>query len=257
MGDMRLWRPLFIFAGLWFLIGMLPSWLFLRERDRDVTAQGNIVVTAVRQVGRTIVNAGQFKHLTIFLIAFFVYGLGVQTIINFASIIAADFGIEGQALFLFVLQLTVVAGVTAIATGFFQDKIGAKRTVLIYLVVWLAATGGLILISSLKSKPEWAFWVVGNGIGMGLGGIGTASRSMVAQFAPRQRAAEFFGLWGLSYKLAGAVGVLSFGLVKAGLGNSNALVLLACFFAVGFVLMLFVNEKSGCSAARQAERDLE
>ncbi len=255
MADMRHWRVLFIFAGLWFLIGMLPSWLFLRERDRDVSPQGNIVIAAVRQVGTTIVNAGHFKHLTIFLVAFFLYGLGVQTIINFASIIAADFGIEGQALFVFVLQLTVVAGVTAVATGFFQDKIGAKRTILIYLGVWLLSTGGLILISVLPSKPQWAFWVVGNGIGMGLGGIGTASRSMVAVFTPRQRSAEFFGLWGLSYKLAGAIGVLSFGLVKAGLGDLVALVLLACFFAAGFVLVLFVNEKAGFRAARRAERN--
>ena len=255
MADVRNWPPLFIFAGLWFLVGMLPSWLFLRERERDVTARGNIVVAAVRQVGTTIINAGHFKHLAIFLIAFFVYGLGVQTIINFASIIAADFGIEGQALFIFVLQLTVVAGATAVATGFFQDKIGAKRTILLYLAVWLASTGGLILISQLPSKPQWAFWVVGNGIGMGLGGIGTASRSMVAHFTPPHRSAEFFGLWGLAYKLAGAVGVLSFGLVKASLGNLIALILLAGFFAVGIVLVSFVNERAGVRAARRAERD--
>jgi MFS transporter, UMF1 family len=256
MGDTRAWRPLFVFAGLWFLLGMLPAALFLRERERDVTTQGNVVIAAIKQVAATIINASHFKHLAIFLVAFFVYGLGVQTVINFASIIAADFGIEGQALFLFVLQLTVVAGATAIATGFFQDKIGAKRTILFYLAVWLASTGGLILISQLQSKPQWAFWVVGNGIGMGLGGIGTSSRSMVAIFTPRQRSAEFFGLWGLSYKLAGAIGVLSFGLVKAGLGDLNALILLAGFFGAGFVLVLFVNEKAGYRAARRAERAL-
>jgi UMF1 family MFS transporter len=77
---------------------------------------------------------------------------------------------------------------------------------------------------------------------------------MVGRFTPRHRSAEFFGLWGLSYKLAGAVGVLSFGLVKSSLGDVGALILLAAFFAVGFLLALTVKETRGVRAARRAER---
>ena len=251
------WRPFFIFAGIWFLVGMIPTWLFIHEKKHDTTVRANVVVEGIARIADTLRHAASYRHLVRFLIAFFIYGFGVQTVINFASIIAADFGIEGKFLIVFVLQLTVTAGIAAIVTGRFQDRIGARTTVLIYLGVWIVSTLALVGISQLASKPQWSFWVVGNGIGLGLGGIGTASRSMVGRFTPRHRSAEFFGLWGLSYKLAGAIGVLSFGLVKAGLGNTNALILLASFFVVGFVVTLSVNETRGVRAARRAERLFE
>jgi UMF1 family MFS transporter len=249
------WRPFFVFAGLWFLVGMVPSLLFIHEHKRPVQRHTALLVEGFARVAQTLAHARHYRQLLRFLIAFFIYGFGVQTVINFASIIAADFGIEGRFLIVFVLQLTVTAGIAAVLTGRFQDRIGARTTVLVYLAVWVASTLALVAISLLPSKPQWVFWVVGNGIGIGLGGIGTASRSMVGRFTPRHRSAEFFGLWGLSYKLAGAIGVLSFGLVKAGLGNVNALVLLASFFAVGFVVTLTVRETAGVRAARRAERD--
>lgn len=247
------WRPFFVFAGLWFLVGMIPTWLFIRERKHDTTVRANVVVEGLERIADTLRHAASYKYLVRFLIAFFIYGFGVQTVINFASIIAADFGIEGKFLIVFVLQLTVTAGIAAIVTGKFQDRIGARTTVLIYLGVWIVSTLALVGISQLATKPQWIFWVVGNGIGLGLGGIGTASRSLVGRFTPRHRSAEFFGLWGLAYKLAGAIGVLSFGLVKAA-NNTLALILLASFFVIGFLVTLSVNETRGVRAARRAER---
>jgi UMF1 family MFS transporter len=102
--------------------------------------------------------------------------------------------------------------------------------------------------------PQWPLWVVGNGLGVGLGGIGTASRTLLARFTPKDRRAEFFGLWGMTYKLAAAVGVLSFGAVARVFGELASLVLLAAFFGVGLVLMLRVNEVSGLRAAMRADR---
>ena len=97
--------------------------------------------------------------------------------------------------------------------------------------------------------------VAGLGIGFGIGGIGTASRAMVARFTPAHKTAEFFGLWGMVYKLAGVVGVASFGQVKAWIGMPVSLAMLTGFFAVGFLLMLRVDEMSGFKAARRYERN--
>ena len=115
----------------------------------------------------------------------------------------------------------------------------------------------LAILSGVQGLPEWLLWVIGNGIGFGLGGTGTASRAMVARFTPRHKSAEFFGLWAVSFKLAAAIGVLSFGLVKSGLGDTWALVLLPGFFVVGFVLLLPVNETRGVRAAQRATREYE
>ncbi len=252
------WRPFFLFAGIWFLLGMIPSAMILREHKRPIVRlRENVVADAFVRMGETVRHAANYRQLSMFLIAFFVYAFGIQTVIAFASILARKFGFEDTQLVLFVAQITLTAGIASAATSFFQDRIGAKLTIQIYLVVWIVSTVSLAILSGVNGLPEWLLWVIGNGIGFGLGGTGTASRAMVARFTPRHKSAEFFGLWAVSFKLAAAIGVLSFGLVKSGLGDTWALVLLAGFFVVGFALLLPVNETRGVRAAQRATREYE
>ncbi|MEO1008533.1 MAG: MFS transporter [Planctomycetota bacterium] len=255
------WRPLFVFAGLWFLLGIVPAGLFLRRDAAPRETEQHPLRAAVRRVAGRVHLAAKHRQLARFLLAFLIYGFGVQTIIGFASIIARDFGFGDVSLVLFVAQITITAVIAAVATSFFQDRLGAKRTVLIYLGVWVASCSAMVAIAVVwpGGGPQWPLWIVGNGLGFGLGGIGTASRSLVGRLTPAHRTAEFFGLWGMIYKLAGAIGVLSFGAIARTLGEVASLVLLLSFFAVGTLLMLRVNERAGVREAmrneRQARRD--
>lgn len=255
--DPKHWRPFFVFAAIWFGLGMLPAAFLLHDDDPDVSVRRRGVLRdAVSRIVDTARRAREFRQLGRFLLAFFVYGFGVQVIIGFASIIAGDFGFERSQLVLFGAQITITAGIAAVLTGRYQDRIGARATVIIYLCVWIASSAGMVAIKLIwpEGGPPWPVWLVGNGLGFGLGGIGTASRSMVGRFAPRHRAAEFFGFWGVAYKLAGAIGVLSFGGVTRLFGQLWSLVLLLSFFIVGLILVLRVNEIAGVRAAKRAER---
>lgn len=257
--DVKSWGVLFVMAGVWFLGGIVTPAVVLHEapaRDPEARRRGALVV-ALKRIRQTLRHASQFRQLIRFLTAFFIYAFGVQTVINFAGLIAHDFGFNTTKLVLFVLQLTVTAGIASAFTGKFQDKIGAKATVLIYLAVWIVSAAGLALLTVLAqhSRPEALFWIIGNGIGLGLGGVGTASRSMVGRFTPKQKTAEFFGLWGMTYKLAGVVGIASFGQVKAWIGDTESMLLLTGFFVAGLLLLLRVDEMAGVRAAHRAERD--
>ncbi len=257
------WRPLFIFAGLWFLLVMIPTALYLPERahpDPRLAGQ-NVFIEAARRLSETLQHARRFRHLARFFLAFLVYGFGVQVVIFFSSPIAKEFGIEGAKLVLFLLQLTVVAGITAIATSAFQDRLGHKRTVRFFLIVWtinalgLAAMANYAQAHGAAALPQWPIWIIGNGMGIGLGGIGTASRALVGAFTPAHRTAEFFGLWGVTYKLAGCIGVLSFGVAKDTLGSTAALLLLAGFFITGFLILTTVSQTEGVAAAKREEEE--
>ena len=250
------WRPFFVLAGAWFLLGIIPAGLLLRADERPLTHAMDPWAEAIRRVRRSLAGAGEFGELRRFLVAFLVYAFGVQTIIGFASIIARDFGFTDVDLVLFVGQITITAGIAAIATSTFQDRVGAKTTVIIYLLVWVFSCLAMVLISLLwpHGGPKWPLWVVGNGLGFALGGIGTASRSMVGRLTPRHRTAEFFGLWGMVYKLAGGIGIVSFGLVARFLGDAWSLLLLTGFFASGLLLVLRVGETRGIRQARRSER---
>ncbi len=246
------WRPFFVFAGLWFLLGLLPAAFWLRDDPPDADAPG-----ALQRLRTTLREARRYRQLGRFLVAFCVYSFGVQVIVGFASIIASDFGFRQIHLVLFVAQLTVVAGIAAALTSRYQDRIGAKATIAIYLAIWIVSALMLLLIRLVwqGQGPQWPLWVTGNLMGLGLGGIGTASRAMVARFTPRHRSAEFFALWGVGYKLAGAVGVLAFGGIARAFGQIASLVLLLGFFVLGFILLTRVDERAGLRSARRAQRD--
>lgn len=250
------WRPFFIIAALWFALGIVPAGLWLREPAHGGREAGP-KISAFKRIKDTLRHASSYTQLVRFLIAFLVYGFGVQTMIAFAAILAADFGIEGTRLILFTLQLTVSAGATAIVVARYQDRVGVRITIIAFLCVWIASCAALLGVKLLIpiDPPEWIFWAIGNGIGVGLGGIGTSSRAIVGMFAPRQRTAEFFGLWGMTYKLAGAIGVLAFGQIKAWVGDAAALGLLTGFFIVGLALLLRVSVPRGIMAARRGERE--
>src|SRR5262249_51714813 len=95
--------------------------------------------------------------------------------------------------------------------------------------------------------------VLGNGVGLALGGIGTSSRSMVGIFTPRHKQAEFFGLWGLTVKLAAVAGAPAFGLIKSLWGNQVAFAVCSRLWIVALLLMSRVNERAGRQAAHEAD----
>ena len=82
----------------------------------------------------------------------------------------------------------------------------------------------------------------------------SAATDRRGRFSPERRTAEFFGLWGMTYKFAG-MGVLGFGLVRAFMSHAAALALLTAFFVVGLALLLRVNETAGVRAAKRVDRD--
>jgi len=248
------WRPIFIIAAVWFVMGMVPAMMILKEPESHAQSSDEGVFARLKL---TVKYAAEHRELFKFLTAFLVYGFGVQTMIAFAAILAGDFGIVGNQLIIFTLQLTITAGATAIVVAKYQDKIGVKATIMGFLVVWIISCGAMFGVKVFipNNPPQWIFWVIGNGIGIGLGGIGTSSRVIVGMFAPKHRTAEFFGLWGMTYKLAGAIGVLAFGQIKAWVGDAAALGELTGFFVVGLILMLRVNVLSGIRSARRGERD--
>ena len=83
-----------------------------------------------------------------------------------------------------------------------------------------------------------------------MGSAQSAGRALVGTFSPVERCGEFFGFWGLFWKLSGLVGPTLFGLASWGLGIRNAILLTSTFFLLGMVGMLWVDEQEGRQAAR-------
>ena len=138
-GGAAEWRPLFVFAGIWFAVMALPTVLILKEKakPRPLPPGKSVVSLTIGQLRTTVTHALAFRDLTAFLGAFFVYGFGVQAIIFFSALIAKDdFGFDNTKLVIFMRVSTLCAGMGAIATACFQDRVGHRRTVWFWLGVW-------------------------------------------------------------------------------------------------------------------------
>ncbi len=242
------WRPLFVMSGVWFALGIIPAFLFLKE-STPPTGERHPIRAGIRRLGDTIRDAQRYRQLLRFLLVFLVYSFGTQIVVYFAGSIAVDMKFTSEELFKLVLLLSVTAGIAAFALAFVQDRLGGVRTVAIVLVVWIATALGLAAMCHWNAGKS-ALWALSVGVGLGFGGIGSASRAVVGSFTPESKSAEFFGLWGMVYKLAGVIGPMSFAWAQVKLGLTPALLIIAGFFAAGLVMLLvLVDEREGRASA--------
>lgn len=235
-----------------FGIAALPTFLWLRERavPRAAASKARYVSAGFARVRHTLVHARHYRDLFRFLVTLAVYYCGVNTVVVLAAVYATEemgFGMSENIVLILVVNITAAVG--AFGFGVVQDRLGSVRTLAVTLVVWIAA-----LVLAYFTESRAGFWVVANLVGLALGSCQSAGRALVGQFSPRERTAEFFGLWGLFGKLAAVVGPLTYGVVGYVSHGNHRLALLttSAYFVLGLLLLLTVDERRGRAAALAA-----
>jgi UMF1 family MFS transporter len=239
-------------TAVMFALAALPTFIWLRERATPKTSEikQSYFRVGFARVRHTLRHARHYRDLFRFLVTLAVYYCGINTVVVLAAVYAQEeMGFSMSENIALILVVNVTAAIGAFGFGLIQDRIGSVRTLLITLGVWIVA-----LVTAYFVESRAGFWIIANLIGVALGASQSAGRALVGQFSPRERTAEFFGLWGLFGKLAAVVGPLTYGAVTyISHGNHRlALLVTAGYFVVGFLLLLTVNERRGRAAALAA-----
>ncbi|MCZ7636333.1 MAG: MFS transporter [Verrucomicrobia bacterium] len=210
--------------------------------------------------GNRCPQTAKHRDLALLLTASLFYGTGISVVVFFASKLAVEYGFQQVHLVVFVGVITISGILGTIVPTLYQDRLGHRRSVVIFLLIWLVTVLGFAWYARLHQIhtlagggdgfPTWPLWLIGNLLGFGLGSLGSANRAFVSYLAPPNREAEVFGMWGLIWKLS-AITTFPFAWVKDTVGTPQALLVLAGFLSVGLALTLFVNEPRGFAAARQ------
>ena len=175
------------------------------------------------------------RDLRRFFGAYFFYEDGVNTVIAFSAIFAAQtlgFPMERLIVLYVVVQVSALLG--ALAWSRPTDKIGPRRVVMITLAQWIA-----VVVTAYFVETQTQFYVVAVIAGTGLGAVQAASRALLATLAPRGMEAEIFGFYTLCGKSAAIMGPLVFGSISHAAGGNQRLGILAvgAFFAIGLVVL--------------------
>ena len=259
-------RTCFLIVPVHFLIFALPAFLYLKDRPAGGAAPGPIasrppldLVEPFRKVIRTLRTARRYSEAFKFILANLVYNDGLVTIFAFAGIFMNDVLKFTQAeIVLLVLVINVPSAVGSFAFGFVNDRIGGKRTIMITLVILIAAVLAMAATAPPAGASEAAihrarawFWAISMLVGLGIGANQSASRGLMARLVPEGRHGEFFGFFIFSGKLASVFAPLTYGLVVQLTGSSVLAILsVTVFLVIGGAMLLLVNEAAGIRQAR-------
>jgi MFS-type transporter involved in bile tolerance (Atg22 family) len=249
------YRFVVLWAGIFFGLAGLPTFLFVRERKQaeDLPEGQTIWTIGFARLADTFRDISGYRHLFRFLAIMTFYLAGMQVVIWFAGTITKElFNFSDVKMSLFMLQITVTAIVGALITGRIQDRIGTRNTIHIALVMW-----GVVMLAAAFIESEPVFWILANGVGLGMGALGTASRSMVGLFSPAHKSAEFFGFYGLAHKVSVILGLGLTIVAEQVFPQSYNLVVASSsiFFFGGIALLFTVSEKQGRVTALRMTRE--
>jgi UMF1 family MFS transporter len=231
----------FVIVALWWIIFTLPLLFKVPEpisnKRQQISSVRAIIFESFNSVYTTLREIRHFKDAFLFLLAFFLYSDGVNTIIKMATIYGREVGIATDQLILAILAVQFVAVPATILFGTFADRLGVKRGINISLGVYL-----LITIMGYFMSQAWHFWVLAITIGIVQGPVQALSRSLFIRLIPLKRSGEFFGFYGLGARFTGLFGPLIFALITQFTGNSRLSILaIVILFLLGMILLKHVD----------------
>lgn len=230
-------------AGVWWLVFtiLFPRRLLVQRPAAHHLPHGASLLThGLKQIRQTLRDLAQRYPMTLrYLIAYLIYNDGIQTVIVVATAFAADeLGVETTSLLLLVLIIQFMAVGGALFFGYLARRIGAKRAIMISLVIWSA----LVIYAYLFLTNELQLYLLGVVLALVLGGSQALSRSLFSQMIPADHEAEYFGFYEVSERGTSWIGPLLFAAAVQLTGSQRiAIVSLIIFFIIGLILLTRVN----------------
>ena len=224
----------FLSVAVWWGVFTIPLMIFVPEPELDdSTTLSRAVLEGYHQMKTTFKHIRELKVIGVFLIAYWLYIDGVDTIIRMSVKIGSSLGFEAGDLITALLMVQFIAFPAALAYNWFASKIGTKKAVLI-------AIGGYSIITLLAyfMTHKTHFYMLAALIGLFQGGIQALSRSLYSRLVPKGKEGEFFGFYNMLGKFAAVIGPVLMGWVTLVTGNVRLgiLSILVLFISGGFLL---------------------
>ncbi len=240
----------FLSVSVWWAVFSIPVFLFVKEPDHIAGESTlNMISAGLAELKNTFHEIRHLKVIFLFLMAYWLYIDGVDTIIRMAIDYGMSIGFGFKDLIIALLITQFVGFPSSLGFGYLGEKIGTKRAIFIAIGVYLCIS---IWGAFMQNVRE--FYILAAIVGLVQGGIQALSRSFYAKIIPVGKSAEYFGFYNMIGKFSVIIGPILIGatglLVKSMGYSSNiasraGLTSISLFFIIGGILFYFVSEEKG------------
>ena len=241
----------FLGVALWWTLFAVPIALWVREkRGNGERSASDAVRAAFRELVSTIRHIRSLRETFLFLLAYWFYIDGVDTIVRMAVDYGLSIGFPASSLMVALLITQFIGFPAALVFGRLGSRWGAKRGILLAIGIYM-----LVIVGASQMDRVEEFYALAVAIGLVQGGIQALSRALFASFVPPGRTAEFFGFFNMVGKFAAVFGPSLVALAAALTGDPRlSLLPILLLFLIGAGLLLRVDVETGRAAASAADR---
>lgn len=227
----------FLMVGVWWAVFTLPVLLFVPETRPPAIPLLQAVRHGVGELRRTFGELRRHRTAFGFLLGYWLYIDGVDTIVRMAGTYGATLGLPSTDLIKALLVTQFVGFPATLLFGVFGQRVGAKVGIGVGILVYIAVTIWAYFLTTV-----WEFYLLAVVIGLVQGGVQSLSRSFFQRLIPRDRTAQFFGLYNMAGKFAVVIGPWLMGITTKISGSERTGILaLLPLFIIGALLALRVK----------------
>jgi UMF1 family MFS transporter len=235
-------RLSFLLVGVWWILfAQIPFRNLPNGNPVSKKVDQGIFKNGFQELSKVWNQLSKMKFMTLFLLAFFFYSMGVQTIM----LAAAGFGektlkLGTEKLIAVILIIQLVAILGAMVMSYFAKKAGNVKVLIFVVLIWIFACLCGYFVSN-----EYQFYGLAALVGLIMGGIQSLSRSTYSKYIPEDSpdSTSFFSFYDVTEKLAIVIGLFSFALIEEVTGSMrNSIIALAGFFIIGLVFLLSLKK---------------
>ncbi|MBN2185469.1 MAG: MFS transporter [Candidatus Krumholzibacteriota bacterium] len=250
----------FLSAGLWWALFSIPLLINVREKiPRMKKSAGGVISGAFRELADTFRRIRKLKFLCLFLVAYWLYIDGVDTVVRMAVDYGLSIGLNYKDLIIALLITQFVGFPSALIFGTVGKRVGAIRCIFFSIGVYL-----LVSVFAAFIRDKSGFYALAIIIGLVQGGIQALSRAHYSRMIPSGKAAEYFGFYNMVGKFAVVMGPFFVGIVgllarSAGfsedISSRISISSISILFIAGAVILRYSVKSLPCSSAAEIEED--
>ena len=238
----------FILVGVWWMGFSQIAFHYLEDRATGKPITLDIMGNGIRELKKVFAVVKNKTVMYRFLSAFFIYSMGVQTVMLLAPLFGdKEVGMTADEMIFVVLILQIVAVGGAYVFATISKFKGNGFAIGSTLIIWI-----FVCITGFFLKDKMSFYALAGCLGFVMGGVQSISRSTWSKLIPEgtKDTASFFSFYDITEKLAIVIGSFSYGFIDQITGSMrNSMLFMSLFFIGGFVILQFAKLKKNLEYA--------